>query len=455
MPSLVDAKPSKAVERFAKRCVNVPLTKRPILEALEGVREISIENADATPVDSILYQLRADGRRRHLFLCNTDRERGRWNTSIRIRGRWDVTQLDTMTGESRPLHARIEGRETIIPWTFQPHDHLLVTLEPGGKRIMPSTTPAKWTEVGRLDGPVPVTLSESNVLLLDQASWRLDGGEWQEMEEILRLDNLVRATLNLPQRGGRMAQPWTDREPAPVIGKLELKFVIRSDVGVAAPQLALEDAETIDIRLDGRPVERAITGWWVDESIKTVALPLIAAGEHELVLTMPFTRRTNVEACYLLGDFGVVVAGRAARIIAPVRVLSFGDWTHQGLPFYGGNVMYHCALKADGDGGATQIECGRFKNPLLSVDLDGKLAGKIAFAPFQLDLGVLAPGEHQLDITAFGNRVNTFGPLHNANEKMTWIGPAAWRHTGANFAYEYQLKRTGVLAAPIVRVAAR
>jgi hypothetical protein len=453
-PSLVEVKPSKAVARLAKRCTSVPFAKRPILDALAPFRDITVTHADATPADSMLYQLRADGKQRHFFLCNTDRERGRWNTSVRIRGRWDVTMRDTMTGDTRPMHARIEGGDTIVPWTFQPHDHLLLTLKPGGKRNVAAPTPPKWSEVGRLHGPVPVTLSEPNVLLLDQASWRLDDGEWQEREEILRLDNLVRARLNLSSRGGRMPQPWTDRETAPQLAQLELKFIIRSDVDVKAPQLALENPQNVEIHVDGKLVAREITGWWVDEAIKTVALPALAAGEHELTLTMPFTRKTDVEACYLLGDFGAVVSGRDARIVAPVRKLSFGDWTDQGLPFYGGNVTYHCTLTGDGSG-EMQIECGKFKNPLLSLDLDRRPAGKIAFAPFQLNLGVLAPGERRLDITAFGNRVNTFGPVHNANEKITWIGPGAWRHSGANFSYEYQLKRTGVLAAPIVRVAAR
>jgi hypothetical protein len=111
-------------------------------------------------------------------------------------------------------------------------------------------------------------------------------------------------------------------------------------------------------------------------------------------------------------------------------------------------VTYHGTLQ--GAGVEMLIEIPKFKNPLLSVDVDGRQAGKIAFAPFQLELGPLS-GAHRLDITAYGNRVNAFGPVHNANEKMTWIGPGAWRHTGANWSYEYQLKRTGVLAAPIVK----
>jgi hypothetical protein len=434
----------------------VTLAKQPILRALETFRDIEVMHADAVPADSLLYQFRADGEQRHLFLCNTDRERGRWNTAIRLRGRWQPMQRDTLTGDTRPISAWLAGDDTIVPWTFRPHDHLLLTLTPGD----PPTTVAlpaerKWRVVAHLHGPVPVTLSEPNVLLLDQASWRLDGGEWREREEILRLDNLVRAKLNLSLRGGRMAQPWTDQEPAPALAELELKFIIRSDIDVPAAQLAIEDAETLEIRLDGQLVSRDITGWWVDEAFKTISLPPITRGEHELTITIPFTRKTNVEACYLLGDFGVAVSGRDARITAPVRELAFGDWMHQGLPFYGGNVTYHCVVHGDTAGDDVQLECAKFKNPLLSVDLDGRPAGKVAFAPFHLDLGPLAPGEHRIDITAFGSRVNTFGALHNANDKLTWIGPAAWRQTGGNFSYEYQFKRTGILAAPIVRAAAR
>ena len=100
------------------------------------------------------------------------------------------------------------------------------------------------------------------------------------------------------------------------------------------------------------------------------------------------------------------------------------------------------------------IEAATFKNPLLSVALDGQPAGKIAFAPFQLRLGRLAPGPHALDITAFGNRVNTFGPLHHTDENLKWVGPAAWRSSGNNWTYGYVFKRMGILVAPTIKVAA-
>ena len=131
-----------------------------------------------------------------------------------------------------------------------------------------------------------------------------------------------------------------------------------------------------------------------------------------------------------------------------MRELAFGDWTRQGLACYGRNVTYHCGLR--GDGSPLRLETPRFAAPLLRVELDGRRVGPIAFAPFSIDLGTPSAGEHRLDLTAYGNRVNTFGQLHHADDEIFWTGPGSWRSKGAKWAYEYQLRRAGVLVAPIV-----
>jgi hypothetical protein len=453
VPALVDAKPSSAAQRLAKRSVTVAFNRRQIVEALEPFREVAIRHADGSPADSILHQARIDGKDLQLFFCNTDRESPRTGARIRVRGKWDVTVLDTMTGTTDVWPALVEGNETSIRWDFAAHGHALMTLSPATKRAAAAVEVAtietkKWTEVGRLRDPVPITLSEPNVLLLDQAEWRIDNGQWQAVEEILRLDNQVRERLKLPMRSGRIAQPWTDNEPAPVVAQLQLRFAIHSDVDVRWAQLALEDPRRAVIHFDHQHVPGDVIGWWVDEAIHTVRLPPFMAGEHTLTVTIPFTRRTDLEWCYLLGDFGVNVSGRGAKLTDPARTLAFGDWTTQGLPFYAGNVTYHCTI--DGDGSDIAIEVARFKNPLLSINLDRKAAGKIAFAPFLLELGKVT-GRHKLDIIAYGNRVNAFGAVHNANEKLTWYGPPAWRQTGVNWSYEYQLRRMGILVAPTIK----
>ncbi len=191
-----------------------------------------------------------------------------------------------------------------------------------------------------------------------------------------------------------------------------------------------------------------ISGWWVDEAIQMVPLPALRAGQHALVVSMPYGPRTNPEWCYLLGDFGVEVLGRRARISAPVRELAFGDWTRQGLPFYAGNVIYH--LTIEGQNAEQALHIPKFSAPLLAATLDGHRLGPIAFPPFQIELGRLETGRHALDITAYGSRVNAFGAVHNSDERWTWFGPNAWRTTGDAWANEYQLKPAGLLTAPVI-----
>jgi hypothetical protein len=444
VPSLVDAEPSERAQRLAERCVCAPMARGAILGTVEPWREVGAQLADGRPADSLLHQLREDGERRYLFLCNLDRERPREGTRLSLRGEWQATLLDTMSGERAPLAASYRDGLTVVEWDFAPHGHLLLELEPGRREAGERPRRRALVEAGRLAGPVPVTLSEPNALLLDQAEWRLDDGPWEPAEELLRLDNLVRGRLGYPIRINRIAQPWVEPDDPPAHA-LSLRFTLQVDVAVDEPALALEQATKIDITLDGQPVPSEITGWYVDEAIQTVRLPRLEAGMRELVVTMPYGRKTSVEWCYLLGDFGVAVEGSRARVTAPVRELAFGDWTAQGLPFYGGNVTYHCAVAG---GAPLTLRAAKFRAPLLTAELDGRRLGPIAFAPFELELGALAPGDHALAITAYGSRVNTFGCVHNADEGAFWFGPNAWRTTGDDWSYEYRLKPAGLLAAP-------
>jgi hypothetical protein len=167
-----------------------------------------------------------------------------------------------------------------------------------------------------------------------------------------------------------------------------------------------------------------------------------------LILDIVFGRLTNVENCFLLGRFGVEAAGRTAFVKEYPESLPFGDLVLSGLPFYGGNVTYKCMVYSKG--GSARLEATYFRCPLLSVKLDGKPVGRIAYAPYVLDLGILTEGRHELEITAFGNRVNTFGCLHNADETMEWFGPDAWRTVGAAYSHEYRFKPAGILKAPAV-----
>lgn len=452
VPGLVDAAPSDRARRLAARCANIGLDSAELLAALAAWREIDVRHGGGR-AGELVYQLREENDQRWLFICNTNRDTGIGDT-VRIRGAWTAEALDTSTGVISPLAVVVRAGWTEIATRIEAAGHLLYRLSPGSAQVgaLAVITPSqqRWSEHHRLAAPESFTLDEPNVLLLDRAAWRVDGGAWQPEEELLRADNLSRAAVGLPPRHGEIAQPWC-KPPVPTGHRVAVAFTIVTDLVVRAPRLALERPEVATLRLDGAPLAVRDIGHWIDEDIRTIALPDLAAGTHRIELEWPLDEQAGLEWSYLLGDFGVQALGRSARIVALPSTLAWGDWTSQGLPFYGGNVTYRTRL--DAPGGRIRLAVPRFKAPLLAVDLDGQRAGRIAFAPWRLDLGDLAAGRHDLALTAFGNRINTCGQIHNCATNFKWWGPSSFRTTGDQWSDEYVLRPQGILTAPQVETA--
>ena len=384
--------------------------------------------------------------------------------TFRLKGNWEVEEYDTMTGEIRPVSVERKNNMTSFIHNMYDHSSVLLKLTPAAEsqKTAESAADGEYTmEEGlHLASRMPYRLSEPNVLLMDMAEYRFDSGEWMEREEILRLDNVCREIAGYPLRMEAFAQPWTSEKSAPE-HTLELRFAIDSEIEVEDAFLALEESDATSIWLNGKEVKNSQagtagqadspedSGYFVDECIRKVALPHIPVGRSELLLKISYSRNTNVEWYYLLGSFGVKVTGSRAVLTPLPEQIAFGDYVDQGFPFYAGNMIYETEITVE-EAGEYIIAAEKFRAPLLKVLIDGKQAGRIALAPYQVQLGHLEKGKHAVTIISYGNRVNAFGTVHACNEYEHWVGPNAWRTTGAGFSYEYQLKRMGVLAAPRV-----
>lgn len=476
VPAHVDALPSDRVSRLAGKAQVVQHNRTDIVAALEDSRAVDVIslNTGLRP-EALVSQLRQDGAARWFFLCHAEHPQNpdiprADRLEIRLEGQWKATLYDALAGDIRemPCHHR-QGR-TIVRTEFWSHDSLLLYLEPTADaiaeqeaaRTQPAGTRALSVEQASAAGdradnggftaltlPLehPVTLSEPNVLVLDWAAFSVDGGSYEPENEVLRVDALLRERFSWEQRDGRLCQPWALPDGPRHEHEITFRFVIDSQIALVGTRLALERAHDCAVRLNGQPVPIRVDGWYVDTDIHTIALPPLLQGLNALEVTVPIGRRVGAEACYLLGDFSVRLCGAKARLGPPVRSLCFGDIVGQGLPFYGGNVTYHLTVETAGD---FRVQATHFRNPALSVDLDGERQGLIAFSPYRLDIQA-APGRHCLDITAYGNRYNTFGSIHNADERFYFPGnPGAWRTRGSAWSREYRLKPTGILTSPLV-----
>lgn len=451
---LVNAVPSDRVLKLALKSTTINFTKFDILAELETAREVKIVNGSGILQNNLLYQLREDKDERWLFIshsgnnikCDFDKDiPNAENVDIAIKGDWTADVYDTLTGEIAPIATRYKAGNTHIAHTFFAYDSLLLNLKAGKTAQEPCMNGnlANCFD-NNIVNKVKVSLSEPNALLLDLAEYAFDEQAYKPLEEILRIDDYFRDELQIPSRKEAVAQPWVIEKEIPT-HTLHLRFLFESEIDVDGASLAIEKPELATISLNGETVSTAVTGWYVDEDIKTIALSKIVKGHNVLDVALKFGKQTNTEWCYIVGDFGVRVEGVSKIIVAPVKELAFGDITTQGLPFYGGNIDYHFAAETSDK---LTVHANQYRGALIGVSIDGKRRGRIVYPPYNCTVEGLKPGMHDVTLTLFGNRVNGFGAVHLCDGNTRWFGPDGWRSSGDRFSYEYNLKKIGILKSP-------
>lgn len=450
-PELVDAVPDERGHKLWMRAHHVEFQRKAVLDALADVRMVDIRNADGTRTRNLIHQLRRDGDGLWLFVAHC---RNSYNKDIPrcqevrmiVEGEYAATIYDTQTGEIRPADSAASGGKTVIRACLYDYDSLLLRLDEGNHAVARIAQAAEApVHVLKVADWVDYELDEPNVYLLDKAEYALDGGSYHPAEELLRADNALRAELGWASRRGVVAQPWAVREEK-IEHSVRLRFSVLCAVDVPEAHLALEDADIAQITLNGRCVTSRPNGWYVDKSIGTIPLGALANGENIIEVELPFGRRTNIEWCYLLGDFGVKMAGEHREIVARPKKLGFDDVTRQLLPHYGGNIRYRIPFESHG--GRLKLSMPHYDGTAVRVQLDGQAVGHILYPPYELTLGAPRAGKHELILILLGNRQNAFGPLHLADGAERWIGPDAWRTEDAKWTDSYRLTSLGIRSAP-------
>ncbi len=450
-PKYEDAVPSNRGKALFDSSRQVAFSRGAILEELYEDRTVEIRERSGALTTNLIHQIRQDTDGRWLFIShctepyNKDVARDQ-HLRVYVKGLCKPQLWDTITGEIKPIRYSHEGGRTLLHLHFFDYDSALIFLEDSEEAcdLEPNSMSRPVEMELAVPATVPYTLSEPNVLLLDTARYGVDDEELVGPENILRIDAAFRRRFDFP---GYRTQPWVV-EAKPAEHTVTVEFTIHSEIDYEKPYLALENPDISTILWNGEAVNATPEGYYVDRSIEKVALPALKKGDNVLRVTFPFAERTDCEAMYLLGDFGVRVVGRQLTVTALPETLGFSDLTYQGLPFYGGAVSYHipmtCAEEQD-----LLLRIPHYTAAVNTVAVDGERKAMVAYPPYVADLGRLTAGEHTVSITSYITRRNCFGDVHNADERMSWLGPNSWVTSGSAWTYEYRLRRTGVISTPL------
>ena len=449
-PTLENATPSNRGKELYERSEAVGYTKINLLNALEDVRLVSARYSNGETAEKFCHSLRRDGDKLWLFIAQSELPYNKdvsqcFNTNISLKGNYKVTLWNTQNGETEELPCSYKNGCTVVNRDIYDHDSLLLCYEEGKSEVALAEKEEKEPIVLTVPSEVEYSLNEPNVCLLDIAEYRSDDTPYRSEEEIYRLDNLLRKELGMPIRHGAYAQPWV--QPAePPVHTASLRFRVESEIELPNVKFALEDAVIAEVVFNGEKITAKPSGWYVDKSIGFLPLGTLLKGENIIEVTLPFGVRTNLEWCYLLGEFGVKVAGKKKVITDKPQKLCFGDITRQGLPFYGGEVTYKLPVKTSG--GKVIFNAPHYRGGLITLECEGQKEA-IIYEPYCAELQLPA-GEHIVNLTLYANRHNSFGCIHNADRNMWWLGPNSWRTEGNAWCYEYVLKEMGILSTPTV-----
>ena len=262
--------------------------------------------------------------------------------------------------------------------------------------------------------------------------------------------NVFLPPIGIEHRGGSMLQPWFSKlHDRKIYGQLEVEFTFDIETMPESDLiLAGERPENLHYRLNGHDLAVPdCHDFWIDDCFKCMQLPrtLLKVGRNTVSYTVDFMRTTNLEALYLIGDFGVCLDGhRRTLTTLPERIGNLNLESYR-LPFYTGEVTYlfspetYAHLDLSG-AGHVYLSPTAFTGALVKVAAEGEDGEQLLlWDPYEADVTDAVRAKQTIAVTVVGTRHNVFGPLHLVPAIQGAYGPGSFLTSGSEWSNDYVL----------------
>ena len=451
-PSYIDGRKSDGAEKLYFESLKAK-SKEELIALLEDTRYVKITSSSEE--NKKIYRLSRDNDGLWLFVARAERmgktvEKRRDitpdKTVIEVKGEFGVTVYNTLTGKTEKACYDVENGKTLVYCDWYINDSLLLKLtkEPTAKKQAEIKAEPYDTLVIK---DASYKRTEENCAVLDICGVSTDGNEYSEKKCILEQNAMLYKKLWIYPTE---AQPYI--MPPPKSADIYTRFDFECETQFSGLSLALERAEESKIWFNGEEIEVSIDGYYVDRDIKKIPLPESRKGRNTIEIMIPFTEVRQMEACFILGEFNTKTEGTKIILTVPTTdKIEFSPANEQGLVFYGGNIEYKSFIECDEC--LAEISVDNFGAHCIRVFVDGKDSGLIALSPFSVKVP-LSKGRHEIKFLCYGNRNNTFGPIHNKliADPDNYIGPWSWNFRDEAFSEEYCFQNIGILSNPIIKL---
>lgn len=451
-PDHIDALPSNEFASAEKAFTKVDFNRSDIVNALyDGENKtVTVKDACGNDMDDIFCQLTHDDEGYTVALMNMSKDKSYYSCKVLIRLDGDCEEWSLDDGSKAFAATAENGVIELVTDFYAVGERVYRIVE---KSELAPKPVYKTVASYALGEEYDISLDEDNVLVLDMVDAWADG-EKLGHDEILRIDRAIRDKYGLAHRGGAMIQPWflglTEQKKH---GEIALEYKFYAEYIPEKFSFACETPELWNITINGHEIKsNCENGRWIDEAFHKFELDgsILNEGENIVRMTADFYETLNLEAVYVLGDFGVKLDHSKETIIPPVRHIVHGDIVYKGLPFYSGAVTYKANIKYNADKGERIfVSLPDFEAALVKISANGKTPKAIAWMPYEADItDMLVDGENVIDITYVLTRRNTFGPLHAYPARWGNYGPGNFLTGGDNWTDDYVFIPAAMTAVP-------
>ena len=452
-PTMLGGKTSKPVREWGKGLERVadPTAKVGLKKKLEP--EVTICDEWEKDTDSILLHARhLDDGRRIFMMMNSDQHSGA-KTFLHIPGAGSVERWNPEDASIADVPVKIVDDHTVAPLAFQPMEPMIMVFDPNGAPTERTEREPETIDTVELTDQWIVEPEGYNVLTLDYAQYRVDGGEWEDMFPVVEITREVAAL-------GRDCD-------------VELMFAFEVDADIPADRelfLVMEEPSQYGIALNDREVPNTDKGDWYDRAFRKVDISgRLVRGKNVLVLKRRFTsddalremsedaRQDNVvgrvrfptefEAVHIVGDFLVAASEALHRQDVPAQggttgnyvLVSSGEfriaeeipWRHttgdlvsSGYPFYSGRAVLKQTVTVAEKPTTAQLHIDPPNAVIVALKVNGKDCGVRAWHPWSFDVTeAIEPGDNTVEFELTGSLRNTLGPLHLDIGESYWVSP--------------------------------
>lgn len=442
-PSLEEGRNSKRLNKLNQFIESIAsLAELKVKEPQLSPVEITIDGRNACRLHTSLKKLKNG--EILLYIINNEKEERK--AQIQVKGEYTPYLINLLAETEEILEISSATEKTEFSFCFAEYGSAVIVLKER-QDVRLSKTEKQYI---KLRNDFEIIASSKNALTLDKCAYRINGGEWQpELAVIL----LQRKVLEL-------------REACDV--EMQFEFNIVQEFDFSTVEFCMEDPQKYNIRINDYELDFADEGEFIDHSIRKNSIgKYLKMGVNTINLCCRFTQSdelyyakftpgihesvrnkltydTELESLYIIGDFGVDMSedytlgernclhgGKTFSLVAPKKYVHISDITRQNFWFFSGEMeLMQTVIVEKKENVAYKIAFAKLNAPAAEVYVNGKRAGIMAFAPFELDItDLLNNGGNEIKIIMLSGNRNLLGPHHKPIGETYSVGPSTFTDT--------------------------